>query len=217
MGGHVWNKVLCVDCGGAGKKKCQQKECHDPQWRQCTEPFPCLVKCQTCDGEGEIDSGGKFTLREMQATLPWTVRYSRDFRANPQSHKDFAHALTHVGKALGNLLTLVDDMDHDRTVADDTTLRDRYGKYVADFVICALRAANTFPSGVLDLEKVVVDRIRTKNPPPKKDPNDPVKWENLRACGTCHALPGFPCKDPGRICLSRLEGFRFPQDVEEQT
>jgi hypothetical protein len=54
-------------------------------------------------------------------------------------------------------------MDHDREVADSSTLRTEYGKYVADLVVCALRAANTFPGGVLDLQKAVVDRIETKN------------------------------------------------------
>lgn len=103
------------------------------------------------------------TIREIQTSLPWTIRYSRDFRANPQSHKDFAHALVHVTKALGHLMGLVDDMDHRREVADDATLRERYGKYVADLVVCAVRAANVFPGGVLDLQTATQDRIEVKN------------------------------------------------------
>lgn len=103
------------------------------------------------------------TLRELQCNLPWTIRYSRDFRASPQPHKDFSHALHHVGKALGRLHELADDMDHDRAVADDASLRDRYGKYVADLVVCALRIANTFPGGLVDLDKAVRERIESKN------------------------------------------------------
>lgn len=103
------------------------------------------------------------TLRELQTNLPWTIRYSQDFRSNPQPHKDFAHAMHHVAKASGKLHALVDDMDHDRTVADSAALRADYGKYVADLVVCALRLANTFPGGVLDLERAVVDRIESKN------------------------------------------------------
>lgn len=105
------------------------------------------------------------TIRELQTSLPWTIRYSRDFRANPQPHKDFAHALLHVTKAMGKLTALVDDMDHDREVADDSTLRERHAKYLADLVVCALRAANTFPGGVVDLQRAVEERIMTKNQP----------------------------------------------------
>jgi hypothetical protein len=103
-------------------------------------------------------------MREIQVSLPWTIRYSQDFRSNPQPHKDFAHALVHVTKALGKLMALVDDMDHDRQVADDPRLRESHGRYLADLVVCAMRAANTFPGGVVDLEKAVRDRIQEKNP-----------------------------------------------------
>lgn len=112
------------------------------------------------------------TIREIQTSLPWTIRYSRDYRANPQSHKDFAHALVHVTKALGHLMGLVDDMDHRREVADDPTLRERYGKYVADLVVCAVRAANVFPGGVLDLQTATQDRIEVKNKP--EEPGYPM-------------------------------------------
>lgn len=103
------------------------------------------------------------TLRELQTQLPWTVRYSSDFRANPQTHKDFAHALTHIHKAAGMLSAFVDDMDHRKETADEPDLKERYAKYVADLVVCALRMANTFPGGVLDLQRAVEDRLESKN------------------------------------------------------
>jgi len=103
------------------------------------------------------------TIKDLQTNLPWTIRYSRDFRASPCSHKDFAHALHHVSKAAGKLHALADDMDHDRETAEDSALRDKYGKYIADLVVCALRLSNTFPGGVLDLERAVIDRIESKN------------------------------------------------------
>ena len=111
------------------------------------------------------------TIRELQTSLPWTIRYSRDYRANPQPHKDFTHALLHVAKALGHLQGLADDMDHDREVADDPYLRERFGKYVADLVVCALRAANVFPGGVLDLQAAVQNRITVKNAPAATPPS----------------------------------------------
>lgn len=107
------------------------------------------------------------TLRELQTNLPWTIRYSEDFRKTPLSHKDFSHALHHVSKAAGKLHGLADDMDHNRAVADDTApisgTQAQYGKYVADLVICALRLSNTFPGGVLDLQRAVQERIESKN------------------------------------------------------
>jgi len=102
-------------------------------------------------------------IRELQTNLPWTIKYSRDYRSNPMTHKDFAHALTHIGKATGKLHALVDDMDHDREIATNPKLRSMYGKYVADLVICALRMANTFPGGVIDLQQEVITRIEKKN------------------------------------------------------
>jgi hypothetical protein len=104
-----------------------------------------------------------FTIRELQTNLPWTIRYSGDFRASPMTHKDFAHTLHHVSKAAGKLHALADDMDHDCAVADTAALRTDYAKYVADLVVCALRLANTFPGGVIDLQRAVEDRIEGKN------------------------------------------------------
>lgn len=107
---------------------------------------------------------GDLTLRELQTALPWTVRYSTDFRSNPQAHKDFAHSLVHVTKALGQLAGLIDGMDHDKSVADGgEALRKEWEGKVADFVIGALRCANTFPGGIIDLQRVVEDRLETKN------------------------------------------------------
>ena len=105
----------------------------------------------------------ELSLRQLQTNLPWSVRYSEHFRANPQSHKDFAHAIVHIGKANGHLLGFVDDMDHRKEVADQPGLREAYGKYLADVVISALRAANTYPGGVLDLQDAVVKRLIEKN------------------------------------------------------
>lgn len=115
-----------------------------------------------------------FTIREFQTNLPWTIRYSQDFRSSPMTHKDFSHTLHHVSKAAGKLHSLADDMDHDRALADDPTLREQYAKYIADLVVCALRLANTFPGGVVDLQAAVHDRIETKNGVWLAGPNDPV-------------------------------------------
>lgn len=100
------------------------------------------------------------TLQQLQVTLPWTVKYSIDFRANPQAHKDFAHALHHIYKAGGKLADIVDDFDH-RRETDDLRAKD----WLADLVICALRMANTYPGGMIDLQTAVITRLEAKNFP----------------------------------------------------
>lgn len=112
-------------------------------------------------GGDERAQRNDLTIRELQTRLPWSVRYSTDFRSSPVTHKDFAHALTHIVKAAGGLAELVDNMDHDRSVAE--AIHTDYHKYVADMVICALRMANTMPGGVLDLQRAVQQRLETKN------------------------------------------------------
>jgi hypothetical protein len=101
-------------------------------------------------------------LRTLQVNLPWSVHYSMEFKSSPMPHKDFAHALLHVHKAGGNLAALVDMMDHDRATFDAPFLPD-YKKYLADLVICAMRMANTFPGGMVDLEREVIERLESKN------------------------------------------------------
>ena len=103
------------------------------------------------------------TIRELQSSLPWTAHYHRDFRANPLTHKDFAHALLHIQKAGGKLAGIIDEAEHGGFDWDQTAKRDEVGKYVADMVICALRMANTCPDGVMDLQRLVEDRLTAKN------------------------------------------------------
>lgn len=99
------------------------------------------------------------TIRELQSSLPWTAHYHRDFRATPMSHKDFAHGLLHIHKAGGKLAAIIDEAEH----AGHDFNHAEVAKYLADFVICALRMANTCPNGVVDLQKAVEDRVFRKN------------------------------------------------------
>lgn len=103
------------------------------------------------------------TIRELQSGLPWTGHYHRDFRATPMTHKDFAHALLHVHKAGGKLAGVVNDAEHGGVNFALQSVRDDVAKYLADFVICALRMANTCPDGVIDLQAAVEHRLVDKN------------------------------------------------------
>jgi hypothetical protein len=103
------------------------------------------------------------SLRELQTSLPWTIKHSGDCCVSLLPHNDFAHACHQASKALGQLHGLVDEMHHNGEPAAEPSLRRRYGKSVADLVICALRMAAAFPGGVLDLEDAVVERMQSSN------------------------------------------------------
>jgi hypothetical protein len=95
----------------------------------------------------------------MQAHLPWTDHYNRRFRASEETHKDFRHALAHVHKAAGRLSEVVERAEHGG--ADFSS--EEVDKYLADLVICTMRMANTTPGRIVDLERVVVERVAIKN------------------------------------------------------
>ena len=99
------------------------------------------------------------TIKEIQDLLPWGKFYSEEFRALPLPYKDFQHALMHVFKAAGKLAGIVDDADH----GDAFFPKEDVEKYLADVVICAIRAANVNPSGSFDLGEAVIRRIEGKN------------------------------------------------------
>lgn len=103
------------------------------------------------------------TIRELQSSLPWTAHYHRDFRASPMTHKDFQHAVLHTMKATGKLATILNDAEHGGVAWETPEVRAEIAKYLADWVICALRAANTCPDGIIDLQRAVEDRITGKN------------------------------------------------------
>lgn len=102
----------------------------------------------------------ELSLRDLQAQLPWTIKYHHDFRASPVAHKDFQHALIHVFKAAGKLAAMVNDAEH---AGFDWAQDLSPDPYIADLVICALRMANTVPSRKCDLQHAVEDRIESKN------------------------------------------------------
>ena len=99
-------------------------------------------------------------LKELQNRLPWVAKNSRKFNDNPQEHKDFAHAISHAMKALGELSSMVEEMDHIQSAKYFAVNPE---KYMSDLVICALRMANTFPGRKIDLEAEIIHRLESKN------------------------------------------------------
>jgi hypothetical protein len=104
------------------------------------------------------------TIEELQEYVKkaWTNEsYSPEFNGSGIAHKDFGHALVHVTKAAGKLAAIVDDADHGKPCQDDP------GKYLADLLICAARAANAQGinlASVLNLRLVSKLPIYTRTP-----------------------------------------------------
>lgn len=99
-------------------------------------------------------------LTDIQGQLPWGKFYSEKFKALDLPYKDFQHALMHTMKALGKLSAIIDDADH----GDEPYFpKADVEKYLADVVICAIRAATVSPSGYIDIGEAVVRRIESKN------------------------------------------------------
>ena len=85
----------------------------------------------------------------------------------------FEHVLGHVSKATGKLHGLVGDADHivearpdgERGAAFEEA-EEQGGKaarvYIADLIICAAKLAVLCPSGEIDLEKAITERMAEK-------------------------------------------------------
>lgn len=115
---------------------------------------------------GDIERLVEGTLRELQNNLPWVGTYHPDFRASLLPHRDFGHALLHVHKAGGKIAGFVDAAEHEGPSDwDQLQTRDAIGAYLADLVICALRMAQVYPYGQIDLTRAISRRLVTKNTP----------------------------------------------------
>lgn len=99
-------------------------------------------------------------ILEIQERLPWSLPYGAGFKLDTTTYKDFQHALVHISKASGKLWTMVEDAAHDR---ESFFPKADVEKYLADLVICAMRMANTNPTGLIDLQKAVIERLESKN------------------------------------------------------
>lgn len=105
-------------------------------------------------------------LKRLETELPkiWTQdQYSKAFNENPSPYKDFQHAALHVGKALSKLQNMIEEADHAGVSTSSWCFkRSDVEKYLADIVISVTRMALKNPSGQVDLEKAIRERILDK-------------------------------------------------------
>jgi hypothetical protein len=89
-------------------------------------------------------------IRGLQDVPRWGAHadtYTPEFHVDPRAHRDATHAVIHLWKAGGKLARLRHGHLIERPAAANA---------LADVVICALRAADTWPGGVRDLASRVV-------------------------------------------------------------
>jgi hypothetical protein len=84
--------------------------------------------------------------------------YSEEFKAGKLPYRDFDHALKHVMKATGKLVSMVEEADH----GGESFPAQRTANYLADLVICAIRMASKHPYGPINIENAVIARVREK-------------------------------------------------------
>lgn len=147
--------IYCTFCGKPNTKvACVFTS---PDANICSECVTLCVELSPGDFDEKLKqiAAGTSSLRDLQLSLPWSDHYSVDFKRDTRGHKNFEHALIHVGKALGKLFALVDEVDHRREAVELPNFTTDAAKYLADLVICALRAANTTPGKMIDLERAV--------------------------------------------------------------
>lgn len=100
-----------------------------------------------------------FSLRHLQAHLPWTIPYSAEFEfsADANGLRRVGHDVLHVMKSLGRIAAEVEGADHDRP---RKLTGDALAKEAADLVLCALHIARC--EG-FDLQDAVVTNSEARN------------------------------------------------------
>lgn len=103
---------------------------------------------------------GNIKRLQLELVRLWTDEfYSDEFKTSPLKHKHFDHALKHVFKAAAKLLEITEEIDHSSEIVwDPRPIR----KYVADIIISAVRLANVNPTGFINIEEAIFERIERK-------------------------------------------------------
>ncbi len=103
---------------------------------------------------------GVFSLRHLQAHLPWTIPYSEEFEtsAKANSRRRIGHDVLHVMKSLGRIAAEVERCDHASNKAP--LYGEAFAKEVADLVICEFYFCKL---EVLDLHDAVVLNSEARN------------------------------------------------------
>ena len=94
-------------------------------------------------------------LADLQAAMPWTDIWAEGFLLDPRPYARFEHCLINIAAKLGATLQRVEMADHygaDYSLGLD---RDKDGTALAIIVMSALKAANAYPGGPIELAEYI--------------------------------------------------------------
>ena len=94
-------------------------------------------------------------FRKLQEAMPWTELWSGDFLRDSRSYARLEHCLTNISAKLGSIFQRVEMSDH---YGPDYKLgmnRQKDGNALAVIIMSALKAANVYPGGPIDLSEFI--------------------------------------------------------------
>jgi hypothetical protein len=105
-------------------------------------------------------------LKALQAKMPWTeTLWTEGFLSDPRSYARFEHCLANIAAKLGTCFAMVEMSDH---YGEDYQLgmnRDKAGIALAFIVMSAMKAANVYPGGPIDLQQYIEADLKRRAKP----------------------------------------------------
>jgi hypothetical protein len=95
--------------------------------------------------------------------MPWTDIWSADCLNDPRSYWKFSHCLTNIAAKLGAAFQRVEMSDH---YGPDYRLglnRDADGLALAIIIMSAMKAANVYPCGPIDLAQFIEADLKRRH------------------------------------------------------
>lgn len=102
-------------------------------------------------------------FRKLQEIQPWTDLWSEGYLNDPRPYRGFSHCLTNIAAKLGALFQRVELSDHYGMDYELGLNRLRDGKALAFIIMSAMKAANSYPGGAIDLLSHIENDLRRRD------------------------------------------------------
>ena len=102
-------------------------------------------------------------IRELQACMPWTDIWSDDFLSDDRPYSKYEHCLKNIVGRVGALMQECEISDHYGYPTIHKGLdRNRDGTALSYIIMSALKAANVYPDGAIDLAEYIKKDLITR-------------------------------------------------------
>jgi hypothetical protein len=102
-------------------------------------------------------------FRALQKQQPWTDIWTGDFKNDPRSYSRFQHCMINVAAHLGKILQRVERADHYGEDYPQALNADDIAESLAVIVMSAMKAANVYPEGPLDIARYIESDLRRRS------------------------------------------------------